>query len=45
MLEPKQEFINLRVNKCKEALEKQHIKTYITENKEEKTLLQYRQRL
>lgn len=35
MLEPKQEFINLRVNKCKEALEKQHIKTYITENKEE----------
>jgi len=33
MLEPKQEFINLRVNKCKEALEKQHIKTYITENR------------
>lgn len=26
MLEPKQEFINLRVNKCKEALEKQHIR-------------------
>ena len=35
MLEPKQEFINLRVNKCKESLEKQHIKTYIVENKEE----------
>lgn len=35
MLKPKQEFINLRVNKCKESLEKQHIKTYIVENKEE----------